>query len=283
VDYEDPALVPLLERLCDGAYSGRDLVRLQVLARETWHYIDDCVSALLGQPLRSANHLVALTDACRHATYPITLATVNHDLVLEHALDCVGIEYCDGFRAEYGDLRIWSDDFTNAGIRLLKLHGSVNWYARRLTGDAWREQITIASVADVEHVKGPNGEDLGNTMDGRPELLTGTFTKILSYDRRIYPAQHFRFAEALRAADRVIIVGYGFRDKAINSRLIGWLDRSDRNRMLVVDSDAERLRETGRGAIRRNWNGWQAAKRLRILGRPVERVQWDELRGMMEP
>lgn len=146
-----------------------------------------------------------------------------------------------------------------------------------------RERVTIAHHGpDVEHVKGPSGDDLGFTTDGRPEFLTGTFTKILSYDRRIYPEQHSRLQQALRDADRVVVVGYGFRDKAIDSRLIGWLDRSLDNRFVVVEPDPDRIKNSARGAVRLSWDKWQNQGRMQLLARTIERVSWTDISDALQ-
>ena len=113
-------------------------------------------------------------------------------------------------------------------------------------------------------------------------MLTGTFTKILSYDRRIYPEQHFRFQEALRETDRLVVVGYGFRDKAVNSRLIGWLDRSLDNSLVVVEPDPSRLESASRGAIRESWPRWQEQRRVQLLLRKIENTAWVDVREALE-
>jgi hypothetical protein len=46
--------------------------------------------------------------------------------------------------------------------------------------------------------------------------------------------QHLHFQEALRDSRRLVAIGYGFRDQAINSRLVHWINRSDGNRMVVA-------------------------------------------------
>ena len=109
--------------------------------------------------------------------------------------------------------------------------------------DGWDGQFTArASDGDAEHARGPDGELLDYPAMGRPLFLTGTFNKILSYQSGIYADQHYRFHEALMNADALVVIGYGFRDKAINSRIVAWAERPGERRMIVVHPRPGRVR-----------------------------------------
>ena len=88
-------------------------------------------------------------------------------------------------------------------------------------------------------------------------MLVGTFNKILGYPSGIYADQHFHFQGALRNTDHVLVAGYGFRDKAINSRIIAWAERPGRRRMVVIHRDPESFESDARGAVRNLWRKWQ--------------------------
>jgi hypothetical protein len=62
-----------------------------------------------------------------------------------------------------------------------------------------------------------------NPADGRPVLLTGTFDNPLAYDSTVFADQHYRFHESLRETEAVVVLGYGFRHKAINARDAYWV------------------------------------------------------------
>ncbi len=91
---------------------------------------------------------------------------------------------------------------------------------------------------------------LGVPALGRPQILTGTFNKILSYPTGVYADQHFRFHEAMKLTDRVLVIGYGFRDKAINARIVAWAEQSGTHRLVVAHEDPGALAESARRAIR---------------------------------
>jgi hypothetical protein len=95
-----------------------------------------------------------------------------------------------------------------------------------------------------------------------------------SYDTSIFADQHFHFHDSLRTADRVAVIGYGFADKGINTRLIGWLLDSRDRRLVVVHGDEDKLVE---GAIKHKWQGWPKEGRLRVVPRWVADVGWEDI------
>lgn len=243
-EYENPALLPLNERL--GTVYGDELVRIAGAGAD---YIDDIVRSLLGRPAGPFDHLTALADAVRDEQVDqLMIATLNHDVVLEHAFDVFNVQVSDGFDAPFGTLRVWNDRFSIPTRRLLKLHGSIDWWRYTLTRDGWTGQFTArATDGDPEHARGPANELLDYPAPGRPLILTGTFNKILSYPTGIYADQHFRFHEALRDADALVVIGYGFRDKAINARIVAWAERPGDRRLVVLHPDPVRLGQNARG------------------------------------
>ena len=62
------------------------------------------------------------------------------------------------------------------------------------------------------------------------------------YNRGIYADHHFRFAQALRQCDRMVMSGYGWGDDAINFQLGNWLDRARSNRLVLLHEGSEALR-----------------------------------------
>ena len=264
-EYENPALLPLNNRLSAGA--GRTTDDLQRIAGASADYINDIVRSLLGGPVGPFDHLTAIVDAIKddHVT-DLIIATLNHDLVLERTFDLTGTRISDGFDDAFGTLRVWNDRFTVPTRKLLKLHGSIDWWRYTLTRDGWTGQFTARAIdGDPEHARDPAGELLGYPALGQPLILTGTFNKILSYATGIYADQHFRFHQALASADSIVVIGYGFRDKAINARLVAWAERVGYRRMVVVHPDAHRLGAGARGAIRNKWTRWQNAGLLSFL------------------
>lgn len=281
-EYENPALLPLNQRFTtDAARTPDELLRL---AGASADYIEDIVRSMLGRPVQTVEHLTAIVDGCADASVDdVTIATLNHDVVLEQALGHSAISYSDGFGEEFGTLRVWNDTFTPQNRRLLKLHGSTNWWRYNLTREGWNGQFTArATDGDPFHARDPDGKLVEFPAGGRPQILTGTFNKILQYGSGIYADQHFRFHETLATADALVVIGYGFRDKAINSRIVAWAERPGERRMVVVHPNPTDLGTRARGAIRGKWNRWQERGLLTFVPEYLAAgTSWDSIRRLL--
>ena len=77
------------------------------------------------------------------------------------------------------------------------------------------------------------------------------------------------------------MIGYGFRDKAINARLIAWAERPGERRMVVAHRDPDGLGAGARGAIQQKWDRWQKSGLLAFVPRHLEHTTWSELRDAL--
>jgi hypothetical protein len=272
---ENPALLPLIRDIADARFEG-NLHVVGGLAQQGRDYIRDITRSMLDHQPSRTDHLAAITDACRNVE-EVDLFTLNHDLVLEAALQDAGVVFSDGFEHQYGDLRIWSGSFSSP-TRLFKLHGSIDWWGYRLPDNYWRGYITArVTNGDPNHAYGPNATLLDTPHDIRPVFLAGTFDKIFGYEGWIFPDQHHRFQAALRASNRLVVTGYGFRDQAINSRLIDWLGRSHDNRIVVAHGEPEQLPALARIAIKNHWGRWVTEGRIRIVPSWIADTTWADI------
>ena len=282
-EYENPALAPLIEKLVGGVYYGHNLLQLSDLAGMAADYIEDVVRNLLGGPLNDLCYLTPISDALADEHVgQLDLFTLNHDRAIPTFLRERGIAFSDGFEREFGTLRLWQDTYSVPHRRLFNLHGSIDWYRYELSIDGWTGQMTARTDDDPFHARGPDGELLAYPAGGRPRLLTGTFNKILSYPSDVFAGHHFRFHEALAAADRLLVVGYGFRDKAINSRLIAWVECPGERRMVVAHRDPDGLGQGARGAVAQKWARWEESGMLVFLPRHLEHTTWAEMREKLD-
>lgn len=137
---------------------------------------------------------------------PIELFTTNYDLLMEQALEDVGVPYFDGFvgsRQSFFDLRSVEEDLIpRHWTRLWKIHGSINWFQKE-NRDVFRSDA------------------YKNDMDESSYLI---YPSHLKYDQsRKMPFlalsdQLGRFLKQPSAA--LILCGYSFNDEHINDTIV---------------------------------------------------------------
>jgi len=279
-EYESAAVLPLAKKLVAKDYAGGDYERLIELASLAHQYVADMVCQMLTRTPERLDHIAAIVEACKQLE-SVHLATLNHDLVIEQGLESSGVRYSDGFERRESDVRFWTDEWEDGDARLLKLHGSLDWWAFQVPDEPWRGWTAARYRGDDVFHAVRDGRSLGFPQDSRPIVLTGTFDKILAYETWIFPDQHLRFHEALRRANRLVVIGYSFGDKAINSRIIAWLGRSPTNTLVVCHREPDLLQDGARGAIRSKWQLWKQRDQLRILPIWVADLTFTELQGAL--
>jgi hypothetical protein len=189
-------------------------------------YISDVVASSLRQPETQLDHLQFFKAAWEEAPLQtLDIFTVNHDLLLEQYLKAQDIPVVDGFNVAINNVRYWNPTLFRAdapGIRLLKLHGSIDWYRFRPDGSSsWYDDlIGIYLGRYPSDARGPGG--VGLTAIEGPLLLIGTFNKIPEYTRRIFLDLYYQFRRLLNRATILVSCGYGFADKGINEQILEW-------------------------------------------------------------
>lgn len=119
--------------------------------------------------------------------------------------------------------------------------------------------------------------------NSRQREIVAPFTKMLNYGRGIFADTHARLHEAMRRADVLVIIGYGFGDKGINSRVIHWLASDTRRTACVVHPDPGQLLEReGRGAARANLRHWERVGRIALMAKKAEDAPWDEIKSGLQ-
>ncbi len=155
---------------------------------------------------------------------PLEVFTVNYDLLLETALDRLGVAYFDGFtgslRARFrtdlveatpADSLVWLPSFV---ARLWKLHGSVNWL-RETTG-GYAETVR-----------------LGTPVDGSPAAIYPSDTKYVDSRRVPFVVLHDRLRRALTEPETlVLIAGYSWSDQDLNEMFFEAASRRPRSEFL---------------------------------------------------
>ena len=204
----------------------------------------------------------------RRANYrlPLELFTVNYDLLLETALEQLGVPYFDGFvgtlRARFQTELVESAPGTDGDavpaffVRLWKLHGSVNW--------SWEDDKQVVRLGQP-------------TPDGRAAAIHPSDTKYEESRRVPFVVLQDRLRRAMHQPETLVIIsGYSFADPHLNELIFDAASQRERSEFVafchsdIPDVLAERATTTpnlqvasGREAIlcgiRGEWKAPEAA------------------------
>lgn len=247
------------------------------------HYISDVAESCLRVEPTQTGHLRFLLDAAEDTSFRgIEVFTLNHDLLIEKLLATAKTTWQDGFGPEENGVRYWdtcTDDLNAARLSFWKLHGSVNWHIYRPKGSSWQdERLGFRTEPIASRPTAQEGESLERPRT-RPLVLCGTFNKILEYPHGIFGDLHFRLRRELGENTNLVICGYGFGDKGINTYITNWVYENFPPRIVVVHPNPTKLRAGARGAIANKWEAWQAEGVLKVIPKRVEDLSWTELRA----
>jgi SIR2-like domain len=154
---------------------------------------------------------------------PMRIATLNYDRSIEELANRAEMLCDTGIEAWPGG-HDWTWD-PAADIHLLKLHGSIDWVLTSQMGlGGLRESRVLVSV--------PSGNDRGVRRDS-PALVFGTRGKLRAEGP--FLAMLRAFDAFLSSADRLLVVGYSFRDEHINTAIRRWINMCPDRRLVVID------------------------------------------------
>ena len=187
----------------------------------------------------------------------VNVHTLNHDLLFEsfNNTGFINGNISDGFD-EYGSDyygKLFANNRTyhcrlerykgryNTPIRLFKLHGSLDYVP-------FYRQNEYGFMIPDNYVKIKRGIGAGDIMKGRKskigydlspfeyhaDFLTGTTSKIQRYNEPLLFRKLFKkFRKNLREAEKLIIIGYGCKDKGINEMIIENFDFNHKQSFIV--------------------------------------------------
>ncbi len=173
----------------------------------------------------------------------LDIFTLNHDLLIEKQLKADGIDdvesgFDDHSHGKFAAYRPgWWEDPSQARkrIRLIKLHGSLNYWRYEFENGSTRYAIPDR---DAFHERDHRGK-LVMPSDWKASFLSGTVVKELHYGGEFWSELFASFRSLLASHTHLICCGYGFADHGINQRLINWLyAREDSaNRLVILTPD----------------------------------------------
>jgi hypothetical protein len=282
-DFENPVVLPLMERLRCSLGMSNDAIRAAA-ERLCLGIAATAHCELSPRESRSDRAFEGLADVIQKRPNPFRFFSLNHDTLLESWLKKHGInpymcleQHPDS--PAYERVRFSPQDFDAARVSVIKLHGSLDWRrfrpkSARKAADPFRGEFL--GVCDEED---PRFEE----MDDGPRTLTGTWNKIVQYSSPVFLPMFSQFHRCLRDSSRLVVCGYGFGDKGINSLLIDWISSNEERRLIVIDPDPfhpSRCRQ----AVFDKFEVWKSDGRLEVIRRRVSKddMTWTEILEMTD-
>lgn len=183
------------------------------LQREMVGALRECLAIAPG----ASDYLAPLAAITPH---PARIATLNYDRGVElmgestKKVVSTGLDDWLGGSLEWR----WGD---GADIHLLKLHGSIDWYSVRDQAD----KPLSDRLYQVGQPENAYFGELGVVFGQRGKLRSdGPFLAMLA-----------EFERWLEETDRLVVVGYSFRDDHINALIRRWLNRFPSGGITIVD------------------------------------------------
>jgi hypothetical protein len=254
------------------------------LLSEVKNYIHDVVWRLLSQTSDQFEYLENIVESCLDVDIEkVDIFTLNHDLLMESFLGKQKIDYDIGFGPSYFDVRYWDPTILEESkkkVRLIKLHGSINWFTfppNKFSSRNYSIGMIENREIDPWHTLDPDGNPQYSS-GGRPEILVGTYNKMLHYINEVYADLHCLFRKSLCEIDHLIVCGYGFGDKGINSQVNSWMYLPSFNHMTIIHPNPDNLRKDARGLITKNWESWEREGQLTIIKKQIEHTSWVDIK-----
>jgi SIR2-like domain len=163
---------------------------------------------------KSVGYLVPLVE---HGRRPqgLTIATLNYDRTIELACETAGVRCSTGIE-RWIKGKGWA--WPRKGVRLLKLHGSIDW--------AWEQERRPLALPQNKIV-------VTDDQDKPPALIFGRRAKLQA--KGPFLALLAEFERRLGRSSQLVVIGYSFRDDHVNEVLRRWTGDDQRRTILVVD------------------------------------------------
>jgi len=149
---------------------------------------------------------------------PTRIATLNYDIGVENASANAGLLVDTGIEKWKGGMSWgWDED---ADVRLLKLHGSIDW--GRLRG---AEECLPEDEPRMVRIQSREEWSVNRGLDDRSLQPLGLVFGLRGKLRPDGPflAMLVEFWNWLLVAERLVVVGYSFRDEHINKLIEDWI------------------------------------------------------------
>jgi len=275
---DNPAIAPFLRKvraatyLCDLFHHNiEEGVTLGELARRSCLFIEWVVfHKLSGQYIPKGLELIK-DLAQSERIEKLDIFTLNHDCLIESLLHENRIQFTDGFGPPGADDEYTFDptffDTDDVKVRLFKLHGSLNW-----------ARIHPVTGRYAKVLKKSKLWNLQRNLGQRPALfLVGTYNKIIDYGQGPFAQMYRRFLQLLPEHRIVVVSGYGWSDRAINTWICEWLDLSPYNCLYLLHKKPKGMLEKSRSPMWHRYRDLVNEGRLVPIPKWLSNVTLDEL------
>ncbi len=203
------AMVSILSR-----EQGQDVNRVLADVRE--EMLRSLVAVLRIEDAARVGYLEPLADVARDQGV-LTIATLNYDRGIEEMAESAGVSCDTGIDTwlTRGEL-----DWPTHGLRLLKLHGSIDWVSYEVRGPRTLPMTEIRRATF----------EVGG---GDPAVVFGEAGKLRAEGP--YIALLLAWAAQLDEADTLLVAGYSFRDQHVNETVARWFNADPRRRIILID------------------------------------------------
>ena len=226
---------PLLNNCIECLVKDMDVSEdeIEKLANDLCHFIEDVVYSQLNVKADISCYFDNFfPQLCKDNK--VTIFSLNHDLLLEQYFTKNKITYEDGFYNGQFDMERFSTE--NDAIKLLKLHGSIDW-DEKTNG---KQPVTFIKLA--------NGRQPASGR--RTGMIIGTYNKFQSYATPVFLDLLSAFGRQLKTLDALIISGYGLRDHGINTLLLANVFIPE-TKCIIIHPEPEECLENSLGAIKK--------------------------------
>lgn len=241
-------------------FKKTDLYAVYASARELIQTLNDKVHDYDVEFGKKSGYFKHFFEALHKAGYKFDVYNLNYDTWVEQTLDSIGCGYNDGFvnLSQYG-LNGYDDKFqrfdptkfwnNEGGLdTVAHLHGQINfeypdfkpkdinYFSYR---DSHSELYKYANFKLADDFRNHSGRSTGTTQEGASIFRTNIITGLAKTEKLLWSPMdlyHMALGRSLLDNKRLIIIGYGFPDKYLNSILTTYLDaHSDDGRVVVAD------------------------------------------------
>ncbi len=243
-DNNNPAMIPFIKEISDKYCLGSEnIFDFKKIVIEAYYYIHDLTEEMLRVPGKpdETNKLRLIKEIIDKAQdRHIDIFTLNHDLVLEEYLKQSKIQFIDGFHKDNNktyDSNLLYEEETPRQVRLVKLHGSVDWYRMM----SLKIEYPLFEYNKWDRIGEPCRYNQSTKITIRPLFLVGAGNKLADYTLDIFLELYRYFKTSLKYTYRMVVSGYGFRDTGINDKIYDWLLESKERKLIIIDPSPEKI------------------------------------------